>query len=81
MKRAVVSEYGRHFSQFLMERLLAEEPVEVVKPVNGPCNCYYEELDPDSYHLAGCQSCYATVRLHDGTEVIVSRVDITIIED
>jgi len=79
MKTAVVSDFGKCFSQFLTDELQHLEPFEVLKEQNGECDCGYEPLDPDSYHLSGCSSLYSTVRLPDGREQTVSRNDITIL--
>jgi len=78
--KAVVSDFGKHFDRLMMEEAIRVEPFVVVHEKNGECNCHYEERDPDSYHLEGCQSLYATILLPDGREKIVNRCDIRIIE-
>jgi len=77
--KAVISESGKRYSGTLLEEALRSEPFVVLKEKNGECNCGYEELDPDSYHLVGCQSLYATILLPSGREQIVRCSDIRIL--
>jgi len=78
--KAVVSDYGKHYNRTLLGKAILSEPFVVIREQNGECNCGYEEKDPDSYHLAGCQSLYATILLFDGSEKIVLCLDIEIVE-
>jgi hypothetical protein len=78
MKMAVVSVFGKRFSSVTMAEAQSTEPFEVVHEQNGDCNCHYEPYDPDSYHLPGCPSLFATIRVGDRKQV-VSRADIRII--
>ena len=78
--KAVVSDYGKHYDRTLLGKAILAEPFVVVREKNGECNCGYEERDPDSYHKVGCQSLYATILLPDGSQKIVLRLDIKIVE-
>jgi len=79
--KAVVSDYGIHYDRILLGEAILAQPFEVIHEKNGECNCSYEERDPDSYHLAGCQSLYATILLPSGREQIVLCLDIRILKE
>jgi hypothetical protein len=81
MQTAVVSEFGKHFSQILMAEAQRVEPFVVVKEKNGECDCCYEPYDPDSYHLVGCKSLYATIELPERGKQVVRRIDITVLPE
>ena len=77
MSKATVSGYGQR--SIFMGELLQHQPFDVVSNPSGPCDCDYEERDPDSYHRAGCSSLYITVRLSNGEEKLLLRKEITIL--
>ena len=52
------------FNRSIFPEIIGVE-VEVAEE-RGECDCFYEELDPDSYHKTGCSSLYLKVRLSTG---------------